>query len=96
MFLGGKMKGRISTPAWNSKHIGHGDDSASLSGTNANYTLTKLRVQFVSRLAEVASNFGRKGLLYLGQACCSTYTWFATKITRMSRPFASHQTSTTL
>ena len=41
--------------------------------------------------AGVASNFGRKGLLYLGQACCSTYTCFATKITRMSRSFASRR-----
>lgn len=34
---------------------------ASLSKTNANYTLTKLRVQFVSRPGGVASNFGRNG-----------------------------------
>lgn len=34
---------------------------ASLSETNANYTLTKLRVQFVSRPGGVASNFGRNG-----------------------------------
>lgn len=37
-------KGRVSTPALRETRL-----RASLSETNANYTLTKLRVQFVSR-----------------------------------------------
>lgn len=39
----------------------------------------------------VASNFERRGL-YVGQACCSAYTCFATKITRMSRLFSPRPT----
>lgn len=34
-------------------------------------------------------------LLYVGQACCSAYTWSATKITRMSRSFAPSPPSST-
>lgn len=76
-------KGRVSTPALRETRL-----RASLSETNANYTLTKLRSNLWVGRVEWSLKLWTKWLLYVGQACCSAYTWSAAKITRMSRSFA--------